>query len=606
MTKFDVPAPASPEASPYLPKGPPEPLLFEEFEGIDTQTTRPGVDDKQMAWCDGFMPISRRKLRTLYGVGTPITFVDTPIVSFFAFANIGSTPYCLVVHVDGSIHAVNTITRVATQIAAPGTITNASRLNVGLTQYGSRYVMFVASQPNGYFIWDGSVLYRSGGLSPDLSITGGGTGYTNSLVITATGGSGSGATFSYVLSGGVVTTITITNPGSGYVAGDAPTLVFTRNGGSGTGATGTIDIMPFGISGTTIEIYSGRIWIGNGATITFSAPGAIDDFSSADGGGNFTSSDSFLRVHYIQLLQTNGFLYLIADSSINYISGVQTGGTPLVTTFTNQNADPEVGTPWPSTVNTFSRNILFANAFGAHVSYGASVNKISDALDGVYNTVPNFGGLIPSAAKGIIFGKRVWMLLLPIIDPISGQQINKLLMWDGKRWWASAQDVPLFYIQYQEIDSVLTAWGTDGTNIYPLFQNPTTAFVKIAQSKLWDKSGGYQFVKGASRLWALLQYYIPTSPNLTVTIDNETQADGNTYTIASPTQMNWTTQTGAPMNWTTQSAQPMVWQAAGIGATGVESIAQNGVLTGFTAETNCADMAIISMMIHDEIVQYRG
>ena len=452
MTRFQIQPAQGPQENPYLPKGPPEPLLFEQFEGINTQTSRPGVDDKQMFWCDGWMPIAPRKLRTLYGVGTPISFSDSATVAFFGFANIGSTPYCIVIHIDGSVHAVNTNTYVQTQIAAAGTLQNVSRLNVGLTQYGSQYVMIVSAQTDGYFLWDGTLLYQAGGLAPGVTVTAGGTGYTTNLVITATGGSGSGATFSYTLSGGVIETITITNPGTGYVAGDAPTLVFTRNGGSGTAATGTIHIMPFAISGTAAEIYAGRIWIANGATITYSAPGSIYDFSSASGGGNFTSSDSFLRVHYIQLLQTNGFLYLIGDSSINYISGVQTSGSPPVTTFTNQNADPEIGTPWPSTVTTFGRNILFANAFGAQVSYGASVSKISDMLDGIYNTVANFGGIIPSAAKAIIFAKRVWMLLLPIIDPITGQQVNKLLMWDSKRWWASNQDASLVYIQNQEIE----------------------------------------------------------------------------------------------------------------------------------------------------------
>ena len=57
---------------------------------------------------------------------------------------------------------------------------------------------------------------------------------------------------------------------------------------------------------------------------------------------------------------------------------------------------------------------------------------------------------------------------------------------------------------------------------------------------------------------------------------------------------------------TTAGGQPMVWQAAGIGVIGVEAVAQNGVLTGMTATTSCADMAIISLMMHDEIEQYRG
>ena len=534
MSKFDVKPPAQQEANPYLPAGPPEPLLFEEFEGMNTQTTRPGVDDKQMAWFDGFMPIARRKLRTLPDVGLPMTF-PVSTVSFFAFANIGATPYCISVMADGSIIATNTATFVGATIAAAGTITNPSRLNVGLTQYGSRYVLIVSSQVNGYFIWDGTTFYAPGAAAP-----GGGT-------------------------------------------------------------------VPTAISGTAIEVYAGRIWIANGATITFSAPGSIVDFSSADGGGNFTSSDSFLRVHYIQLLQTNGFLYLIGNSSINYISGVQTSGTPPVTTFTNQNADPEVGTPWPSTVGTFGRNILFANAFGAHVSYGASVTKISDALDGIYNTVPNFGGLLPSAAKAVIFGKKVWILLLPIIDPITGQQVNKLMMWDGKRWWASAQSVALLYIQNQEMNSVLTAWGSTGTAIFPLFQTPSVDFTKIAQSKLWDKPGGYMFQHTNTRLWGMVQYYSILSPNLNISIDNESASAQQTIALQ-PTTIAWTNNVGQPIVWTNNVGQPITWFSSGTGIVVMppQAVGQAGVLQGMTLTTQAADMALISLAIDSKIPQYRG
>ena len=175
----------------------------------------------------------------------------------------------------------------------------------------------------------------------------------------------------------------------------------------GTAGTSGLTTMPVGLGGSAIENYLGRTWIANNATITFSAPGSLIDFSSADGGGNFTSTDSFLRVKFVGLKQTNGFLYLIADSSVNYISGVQTSGSPPVTTFTNQNADPEVGSPWPATIDVFNRNILFANAFGAQVSYGGSVTKISEMLDGVYNTVPNFGNITPSRRQGHHFWQEM-------------------------------------------------------------------------------------------------------------------------------------------------------------------------------------------------------
>lgn len=526
--------PQGEQGNPYLPAGPPEPLIFEDFEGIDTATLRPGVEDKKAAWLDGFMPLARRNLRTMYGLGPSIYSAPSGLACY-DFCNLGSTPYMVAFRNDGAIDAIDMNTFAVQNLAAAGTILDPARINIGLAQYGNTYVLIVAKQTNGYFVWIG------------------------------------GSTF--------------------YKPGDAA-----------FGVT-----IPLGIGGSAIEVYTGRVWIANGSTITYSGPSTIVDFSSTTGGGNFLSSDSFLRVGFTQLKQTNGFLYLIADSSINYISGVQTSGSPLVTTFTNQNADPEVGTSWPGTVDVFNRNILFANSFGVHISYGGAVTKISEVLDGVYNTAPHFGTVVPSAAKAIVFAKKIWILLLPIVDPISGQQTNKLLMWDGKKWWASEQDVPLVYIQFQEINSVLTAWGTDGTRVYQLFAQPSVNFEKTAQTKLWDKPGGYQFTKFVTRLWGIVKYYSSLSQTLRISIDNEvrsTQLDAS----VSISNVRWLTAAGAVSIWRKTGGQISAWHSAGSSYSVLEptAVAQTGILTGFTVKTNAADMAIVSMMIHDEVGGYRG
>ena len=606
-TRFKVAEPSAEQGNPYIPPGPTEPLMFEEFGGINTATTRPGVDDKQMYWCDGFIPLARMNLRTLPGVGPALfTPPDGDTVQFFDFFNIGTTPYMLAIVSTGEIYAVNTNTGVATSIAPDGTITSPTRASVGLTQWGAQYVLIVANQTNGYWIWDGTNFYKPGGIGPVVTVTNGGTGYTGQPTFTPSGFSGSGLAFFATIVGGVITAISVTNPGTGGLASDTVTVAIS--GGGGSAATMTVSLMPFGIQGTAIETYSGRVWIANGPTITFSAPGSFTNFASASGGGNFTSSDSFLRVGYVELIQTNGFLYLIADSSVNYISGVQTAGSPTpITTFTNQNADPEVGTPWASTVDVFGRNIVFANAVGAHVSYGAAVTKISEPLDGIYNTVPNFGNALPSAAKTIVFGKKVWMLLLPIIDPITGQQTNKLLMWNGKIWWASGQDVPLRFVQHQEIDSVITAYGTDGLSVYPLFAQPSVNFTKVAQSKLWATPGGVRLTKAVGRLWGVFQYNSLSSPNVNVSIDSETSS-ANNIVPTGPLTATWTNGLGAVVPWINASAVVTPWVYTGPGGLTVippTQVGQYGALVGMTVTTNCADMAIVSLSMDTEIVQGR-
>ena len=580
------------KGNPYLPTSIP-PFMMEGFQGINTYTTRPGVDPKQCWWIDGFMPINERFLRTLPGPKAVVTFNIG--ISFYNFANIGATPYSIVVHVDGSISAVNTATAVVNTIAPAGTIINSAQTSTSINQYGSKYVLIVTTQANGYFIWDGTTFYSPGGIGPVITITAGGSGYATPPTVSFSGGGGTGAAATAILSGGIVTSVVVTNSGSGYTT--APTIAFSSGA-----ATATATLVPTAISGTDVETYQGRIWIINGPTLTFSAPGSVTDFTTANGGGSITSTDSFLRVGYTALVQTNGFLYLIADSSVSYISGVQTSGTPPVTVFTLLNADPEVGTNWPTTVDTFGRSVIFANTFGAHINYGAAVTKISDPLNGIYNTVPNFAGFTPSAAKTILYGIKVWMLLLPIVDPFTGQQRNKLLIWDGKKWWASEQGVDLIFIQHQEINSELTAWGTDGFTLYRLFQSPSTSFTKVVQSGLSDKPIGYQMTKTVGRLYGLAQYFSYGSPELDITIDNEFGSSPATAALA-PTQVIVVNASGTviPVINGLGGSVVVLSNSPSLSILHATAVGQQGALVGLTATTNADDMAIISLMFQPEI-----
>jgi len=775
----------------------PVPLAMEEFAGINTATTRTGVADKEMYWCDGFFPLAPGNLRTLYGIGPALyTATGGKFIICFYFYNLGPVPYAILFLSDGSAIQVNTATGSALTVLAAGTIANVSITQLGVTQYGSQYLIIVADQANGYWVWDGSFLYTAGTLGPQIVLTGGGSGYVSVPNVLISGGLGTGATAVAQIADGFVTNVILTSPGSGYQVGDNPIVTFSGGTSAGTGATltavmasnsggsgasgvpvwisafsnglyyigsitmsggsgysqfvqasfsftsgqggfvttsppfttispilppaigvvtsggvitsldpspvvgdgnngvywrtnpgspqfpsisivdsggayvasasvtaggsgynastqitaaggsgpvtqatfkpiisgGTItaatvlngglygsvspsptltvtntqsnataeaSIMPYGIQGTAVANYQGHVWVFNGNTFNFSAPGSVSDFATSDGGGSDQSSASYLKVGYTQAVSTNGFLFLIGDSSMDYISGVQTntpsGGQPT-TTFTQNNCDPEVGTPYPAAVTTLGQEILLANSAGIFVSSGGAFVKESEPLDGVYNTFPAtnfnanpFGGNQLSAAKATIFGKRVWMVLAPIVDPVSGNTGYKLLMYNGKYWWTSLQDVALTFIQGQEINSVFTAWGTDDTHLYPLFQQPSDVFAKTVQSKLFLEPGGYESGKVASRFWSVWQLYDITAPTFFVEIDAiGIDANGAQYT-------NTQEYTFAP-----SVTQP------GFYITLPEAVGQQGVALGMTIITAAKDQTLVSAKIAVGDVQARG
>ena len=588
--------PGSPQQTPGFPSNP-LPVPFESFTTVNTKPSRPGIKDDEMFWCDGWMPLGPNNLRTLYDVGTSIYTAVGTTITFFGFGNCGQTaadqhagaPLMIVVLANGQVVQVNTSTGVATTMAAAGTITSTS---IGMAQSGNSFIILVADQTNGYFLWDGVNFFKAGTLAPDIEITNVGSGYTSAPAVTFTGGAGAGAAATAVIENGQVINVYMTNPGSGYVIGNTVTVGFV--GGGGAGAAATVKIMPFGIKGTSVETYVSQVWVADFDKITFSAPGSVSNFAEADGGGVFESNDPFLRVGYKSLKQSNGFLFLLGDSSVNHISGVSTSGTPPATTFSNQNVDPQIGTPYPGSVQVFSRNIVFANSLGVHVLYGGSVTKVSGPMDGVYNTVANFGGANLYSAVANIFGIAVYMCLVPIIDPYTNQQVNKLLMWDGRKWWASGQSVSLTMIASQEINSVLTAWGSTGTKIYPLFQNSSALFRKVVRSKLWPNPW-YFFTKTAKYVFGVVEFFEQTDDLLEISVDSELGASpsiaatvGNTITFYNSSEQ--------VISFLNSSESPIAFFTSGLVVFG-QAVGQNGHLIGLTASTLAPDLGIVSLTV---------
>jgi hypothetical protein len=759
------------ERNPYVPPAP-GPLQMDQFAGLNTSTTRMGVPDEQCAWIDGFFPLDKYNLRTLYDVGTTLyTAVGTTIV-FFGFVNISATPYMILFQADGSVVAVNTLTATVGTVLPVGTIANPSQLTIGLSQWGQQYAIIVANQTNGYWLWDGLLTYSAGTLGPGVILTNIGSGYTSPPLVTASGGHGSGAVFAAFLNNsGNVASVAITNPGTGYLVGDSVSLTFFGGlsagsgasltaslthltGGSGALATisafsnitsggvtyfqiktiavitegsnysqftkistqggiaftpalltpviaggqitgvsivggsgsagsglfttkpnvtlsivdtggyavgsvnivapgsgysnfpvltytvaagqsliqspvltpivtngsissvaivtgglqqgsvagtivitdtasaaaGSVTLMPFGVSGNAVETYSGHVWVAQQNNLQWSGPGSPANFATSVGGGSQQSNASYLKIGYTRLVQSNGFLYLIGDSSLDYISGVQTAGTIPTTTFTQQNADPTIGTPYPWSVILHGQDLLFANSVGIYGVAGARPTKISQMLDGIWGTVPNFGGLNLSAAHAEIFNREVWMTLATFVDPVSNTSVTKTCMWDGKRWFVSPQNMQMAFIGSQEINSVFTTYGTDGTIVAPLFSTPSTAFEKVVQSKLWADPGGYLLNHAAGRFWAVAQYYSVSAPSITAVIDavaadpavaGSIVSTSASYTIAGPS-------------------------ITGPWVTPPQAVGQQGILTGLMIKTHCADMALVSAMIDDKIVGYRG
>jgi hypothetical protein len=111
---------------------------------------------------------------------------------------------------------------------------------------------------------------------------------------------------------------------------------------------------------------------------------------------------------------------------------------------------------------------------------------------------------------------------MTIQDPITSQIRNVILAWDEKEWFLVSQSTPLVYIGTQEVNSVNTAWGTDGSALFPLCEAPSATLQKRLSTKLY---GAQDIFLQKLALVFYIQAYDKSADNagvsISVAIDNE-------------------------------------------------------------------------------------
>lgn len=520
-------------------------FTLQQFGTLNTKSKREAIGEQEFAWVENMMPVGDGNLQAMYSNGSSIyTAPAATTIIYTYFYNIGATTYAAVFLDDGTATQINTSTKAQTVISSnPGEFfpgdPDLGNPAPACAQYGQSGLLIVGTASvDCYFAWDGTTLFRPGDPSPS------------------------------------------------WLNDNTPTT------------------MPSGISGTCIETFLSRVWIGLGAKFFNSAPSNGADFSAPDGGGATPSSDSFLRREFTQIKQANGFNYLFADSSVNVISNVQTGGTPVLTTFNNQNIDPQTGTPWHSSVQAFGRGLVFANAAGVYAIYGGAAEKISDQLDGIFTvSAPLLKATTtidqPSAAVMTINDIKTYMLLVPVRDPFTTTFRNALVMWDGKKWFLGSQDSTLTFIASQEIDSILQAWGTDGTDLFPLFTTPSATLNKIWRTKLWQ-GDGFQIVKQAMRFYTMAEDNSGLGYSISATLDAIGENTGLTtqsFTILSQSYpITWLNNSNQIIQFRNNSLQNINFATVGpsINGIGLSSLTSRGCVLGATLQSTSPDFTIIA------------
>lgn len=500
----------------------------------------------------------------------------------------------------------------------------------GGSNYSKPIVTFAGGAGSGALAF---VSGASNGVVTEVTITNPGVGYTSPPTVTIAdsgGGAGAGATAVCELRMGQITAITINNGGTGYdvppdviisdpdgaefpnvgaeatcttLAGVVNAITIRNNGlgyktakvefqGGNNAARASIKLMPFGISGSSVETYQSRVWVAEDTKFSFTAADSLDDFSTALGGGSRPVTDNNLKKRVVALRASNGFLYRFGDSSISVISNVQTS-TSAVTTFNDTNVDPQIGSAWRDTIVSFGRALVFANSSGVYALYGGAAEKVSPQLDGLFakasfNTAQS--GITPTACVVNIFGIRCYALSFTTTDPYTNTLRDVMCLWDGTRWFAATQLVQPDILSSQIIDSKMTAWGSKGRNLYKLFQVPSGSLLKVFQTKLFAFPS-YMHDAQAMRVYYIAKSNQGSAKLVTVALENEAGANP---AISQPVANTLTFMGSELISWTGAAAAALSFSAPGLFVIGYTD-SQYGRLLGATLTTDHEDLTMVSL-----------
>jgi hypothetical protein len=282
--------------------------------------------------------------------------------------------------------------------------------------------------------------------------------------------------------------------------------------------------------GNFVAVYSGRLWIANGLTLSWTNAGTFNSF--AGDGGSFAITDSGCGNPIIGLLNAQGSLYVFGSNWIKTVANLIDVGNPLVLTFQQPTITSQVSIISKWSIVAMGPYIYFANNSGIWQLSGSTPVKVSTPLDGFFQ---NLAASSFSAAYGRVLGKECvfWNInwasdgnnnvfgmttdgLWFRVIPVNGTSTGSVAWITGQVSSITTNSNPIVYM----IDP--------GGIIYNLFGSSAATVTSIFNSKIWD------FFSKLAVDWftdLAIQYVITGASSLTIT---EVGDSGATQGPASP------------------------------------------------------------------------
>jgi hypothetical protein len=560
-------------------------IAYRGFTSMDTQSAREALPVTNLAWCENLQIVGPNQLVACDGPAPPIAQIAGEVVVSQFFANFTppggvNTDYVVNFCQSGAAYLTVIATGVTTQFALAGTFSQTPDMTVWASQR-----ILIADSIAGYCTYDGHVLALSGGVSPNIVVTAGGGVYGTPPAVTISGGSGTGATAHAVLTGGVVTSVVLDSAGTGYKAGDTLTVTFTPATGA-PAATAIVWPIPT-IQPTTLAIFAGRVWLAAQRVLFWTGTKGYDDAAPANASGSTTLTDADL-VHIITALRSlNNFLYIFGDNSIKQIGTVTVSGS--ITIFNIVTLSSDQGTPFPRAITSYNRLILFANKVGVYAILGASVEKVSDQMDGIFSRM-DFTQPLQAAVQDLHTSLHTFLLLSRYRDPVRGVTRSLILCFYKNRWFVANQGDSLKTIVTCPVNGITETFSSSGNDVTQIFQAkvPVPMLLQTALSDNNAPNQGKRAIRCSVSLSSL------TFATMLLTSDSE---NGSTpFPFQTGNTVTWVNNAGQAVQFQNNSNQNVYWFGTGF-IYQRSPAAGTGVYLGITLQGSFAGLTINGLVM---------
>jgi hypothetical protein len=305
-------------------------------------------------------------------------------------------------------------------------------------------------------------------------------------------------------------------------------------------------------------VFAGRVWwastnaSGAYRVLNFTGTAGFDDTNPANAAGATTILDNDLSHNITAIRNKNNYLYIFGDSSVRQIGSITVSSS--VTLFTPLTLASDIGTTFLMTIQSYNRLVLFANTAGVYGIFGASVRKISDDLDGIFQladfTLPMSSSLNDVHSTLTAGGSiHCYLLLLRYLDPAVGPR-TIICVYQNDQWFVVSQGSALLSIMAIFLAST-QQWDTfasSGADVTQLLQTPGASVPILFRSAL---SSNRDPLKSKRLIRAGVAVTSGIAQTFNFTAETENSADVSPLTAAAV--VNWVNNSGQQINWQNNS-----------------------------------------------------